>query len=95
MVKQIADDAEDATKIESVNDKFQKYMADRGGRLIYRNIRAAGDSTIYLWKDGIVDLQITGDYVSVQALSLSQTFVEEIREHFKPEWLPGKMPTRG
>jgi len=90
MVKQIADDAEDATKIESVNDKFQKYMADRGGRLIYRNIRAAGDSTIYLWKDGIVDLQITGDYVSVQALSLSQTFVEEIREHFKPEWLPAE-----
>jgi len=59
MVKQIADDAEDATKIESVNDKFQKYMADRGGLLIYRNIRAAGDSTIYLWKDGIVVLQIT------------------------------------
>lgn len=90
MVKQIADDAEDATKIESVNDKFQKYMTDKGGRLIYRLVRASGDNTIYLWKDGIVDLQTTGDYVSVQVMSLQQSFVEEVREYFKPQWLPAE-----
>jgi hypothetical protein len=90
MLKQIEDDAEDATKIESVNDKLHKRMLEKGGRLIYRNIRASGDSTIYLWKDGIVDLQITGDYVSVQTLSLSQAFVEEVREYFKPQWLPAE-----
>jgi hypothetical protein len=90
MVKQIEDDAEDATKIESVNDKFQKYMTGKGGRLVYRNIRAGGDNTLYLWKDGIVDLQVTGDYVSLQVMSLSQVFVEEMREFFKPQWLPAE-----
>lgn len=89
-VKQIADDAEDITKVESVNEKFQKYMVERGGRLIYRNIKSAGDNTIYLWKDGIVDLQVTGSYVSLQVLSHSQVFVEEMKEFFKPQWAPAE-----
>lgn len=88
VVKQIADDAEDITKVDSVDQKFQKYMTDKGGRLIYRYIKSGGDNTIYLWKDGIVDLQITGSYVSLQVLSHNQAFVEETRDFFKPQWLP-------
>jgi len=88
VVRQIANDAEDIAKVDSVDEKFQKYMADKGGRLIYRYIKSGGDNTIYLWKDGIVDLQITGNYVSLQVLSHNQTFVEEIRDFFKPQWLP-------
>ncbi len=88
VVKQIADDAEDITKVDSVDEKLQKYMADKGGRLIYRYIKSGGDNTIYLWKDGIIDLQITGNYVSLQVLSHNQAFVEEIRDFFKPQWLP-------
>ncbi len=89
-VKQVADDAEDIAKVESVGEKFQKHMVEKGGRLIYRNMTDAGDSTLYLWKDGIVDLQVSGNYVTLQALSHSQVFVEELREFFKPQWAPAE-----
>jgi energy-coupling factor transporter ATP-binding protein EcfA2 len=87
-VKEVEDDVEDVTKVESVNDRYQRFMVDKGGRLIYRNNRPGGDTTIYLWKDGIVEMSVSGNYVSLQALSHSQEFTEEIRDFFKTQWSP-------
>jgi len=87
-IKDVEDDAENITEIPPHDKKLQKYMEEKGGRLIYRDIRAVGDQTIYLWKDGILDLTVTGSYVNIQVMSHDQKFVEEVREYFKPLWLP-------
>lgn|SRR5574337_154333 len=87
-VKDLEDETKDITNPEPTDKRFKRYFLEKGGRLIYRNIRAAGDNCIYLWKDGIVETSITGTYVSLQALSHNEKFIEEIREHFKPQWAP-------
>lgn len=88
VIKDVDESTEDITKVQPHDKRLQKYMEEKGGRLIYRNIRASGDQTIYLWKDGVLDLTVTGSYVSLQVLSHDQKLVEEIREYFKPQWLP-------
>lgn len=88
VIKDVDESTEDISKVQAHDKRLQKYMEDKGGRLIYRNIRASGDQTIYLWKDGILDLTVTGSYVSLQVLSHDQKMVEEIREYFKPMWMP-------
>src|SRR6185369_4741406 len=88
VIKDVDENTEDISKVQAHDKRLQKYMEDKGGRLIYRNIRPSGDQTIYLWKDGILDLTVTGSYVSLQVLSHDQKMVEEIRDYFKPMWLP-------
>ena len=88
VIKDVDESTEDISKVQAHDKRLQKYMEEKGGRLIYRNIRPSGDQTIYLWKDGILDLTVTGSYVSLQVLSHDQKLVEEIREHFKPMWMP-------
>lgn len=88
VIKDVDENTEDITKVEPHDKRLQKYMEEKGGRLIYRLIRPSGDQTIYLWKDGICDLTVTGNYVSLQVLSHDQKLVEEMRDYFKPMWLP-------
>lgn len=90
VVKQVATSEEEANNAETVDEKFQKYMVNNGGRLIYRKLKPAGHDTIYLWQDGIIELQITGNYVSLQVLSHNQKFVEEIKEWIRPQWKPAE-----
>jgi len=87
-VKDVDDGEENLTNPLPLDKKYQKFMEDKGGRLIYRQIRASGDQTIYIWADGIVDMTVTGSYFSIQAMSHNQKFVEEIREYFQTQWLP-------
>lgn len=87
-IKDVDENTEDISKVQSHDKRLQKYIEDKGGRLIYRNIRASGDQTIYLWKDGVLEMTVTGSYVSLQVLSHDQKMVEEIREYFKPMWMP-------
>lgn len=81
------DDDED---IETVNfsKKYMDFMTKKGGRLIYRLIHDRGDNTIYLWDDGIVGLNVSGNYVSLQAFSLNEEFVREIKSYFGTQWAP-------
>lgn len=88
VIKDVDENTEDISKVEPHDKRLQKYMEDKGGRLIYRLIRPSGDQTIYLWKDGICDVTVTGSYVSLQVMSHDQKMVEEIRDYFKPMWLP-------
>jgi len=89
-IKDVEEDTENIAEVQAHDKRLQKYVEDKGGRLIYREIRGVGDQTIYLWKDGILDLTVSGSYVSVQVMSHDQKFVEEIRDYFKPMWLPAE-----
>lgn len=86
----IPEDTPDVGKVASLNDRVQKYFEDKGGRLIYRQIRSGGDQTIYLWPDGLVDVGVTGNYLDVNVMSHNQKFVEEVRAHFLPQWAPAE-----
>ena len=86
-VKQIPDNTEDINKVDSLEARYATYFeGEQEGRLIYRDLSNTGDHSIYLWKDGVVDIDLSGDYVTVQALSLNQKFVEGIRDFFKEQW---------
>jgi len=89
-VKEVPDNTKDLSKIPPLGDRIHEYLETLGGRLIYRDMRPSGDHTLYLWKDGVVDISITGNYLSVQALSHNQGFVEEVREFFRPQWAPSE-----
>lgn len=88
VIKDIDDNEENLTSPISMNERFQKHMEDKGGRLIYRDIKAAGGQSIYIWPDGIVDMSVTGNYLTLQVMSQNQKFVEEMREHFRSQWAP-------
>lgn len=90
-VKDVPDDAEDLSKTDSLDARYATYFeGEKEGRLIYRDLGRSGDHTIYLWKDGIADISVTGNYVSVQVLSHNQKFVEEVRDFFKSQWAPAE-----
>lgn len=88
-VKEVPDNAEDPTKTDSLDARYALYFeGEKEGRLIYRDLGSVGDHAIYLWKDGIADITVSGNYVSVQVLSHNQKFVEEVRDYFKTQWAP-------
>ena len=62
------DDEEDIKKLD-FNKKYEDILIKKGGRLIYRSINDRGNNTIYLWDNGIVGLNVSGSYVSIQAYS--------------------------
>lgn len=84
-VKGVDSDAEDLSKVEPLKVKYQKYFEGKEGRLIYSNLE---DDSIYLWKDGIVEISVSGNYVSVQVLTHNQKFAEEIKDYFRTQWAP-------
>lgn len=79
------EDQEDLTKVEPLKVKYQKYFEGKDGRLIYSNLE---DDSIYLWKDGIVEVSVSGNYVSIQVLTQNQKFAEEVKDYFKTQWAP-------
>jgi energy-coupling factor transporter ATP-binding protein EcfA2 len=90
-VKEVPDNAEDPTKVDSLTKRYALYFeGEQEGRLIYRNLSNGGDHSIYLWKDGIADIDISGNYVSVQALSHNEKFVEGVQDFFKDQWAPAE-----
>lgn len=90
-VKEVPDDVEDPTKVDSLGARYDVYFqGELEGRLIYHNLSNGGDHSIYLWKDGIADVDLSGNYVSVQVLSHNQKFVEGIRDFFASQWAPAE-----
>ena len=79
--------SEDISKVEPLKVKYQKWFEAKEGRLIYSNLE---DDSIYLWKDGIVEISVSGTYVSVQVLTQNQKFAEEVKEYFRPQWAPAE-----
>lgn len=84
MAKQDSDKDDD--EIVAVDKKYVDYMTQRGGRLIYKFLNGSGDNHIFLWKDGVVDLQISGTYVQVRGMSHNEDFIKEMQEYFESQW---------
>ncbi len=79
------EESEDLTKVEPLKVKYQKYFEGKEGRLIYSNLE---DDSIYLWKDGIAEISVSGNYVSIHVLSQNQKFAEEVKDYFRTQWAP-------
>jgi energy-coupling factor transporter ATP-binding protein EcfA2 len=79
------EESEDLTKVEPLKVKYQKYFEGKEGRLIYSNLE---DDSIYLWKDGIAEISVSGNYVSIHVLSQNQKFAEDVKDYFRTQWAP-------
>lgn len=81
-------DDDDDIKNLDFSKKYEDLLVKKGGRLIYRSINNRGDNTIYLWYDGIVGLNISGSYVSIQVYSYNESFARELKDYFATQWAP-------
>lgn len=70
----------------SISKKYNDYFVEKGGRLLYKYLNDSGDNTIYLWKDGIADLNISGTWVNVRVVSHDEDFVKVTKEFFASQW---------
>ncbi len=79
---------------DDFDDKFgqgmtSKYLEDfskKGGRLIHKTVGESGDNLIFMWEDGLLDLQINGTYVTVKAMSQREELVRDLIAYFKEQW---------
>lgn len=89
-VKQVDDSDESELKVESVAEKMHKHMVALGGRPIHKYIHDMGDNVTYIWPDGVVDLNITNNYVDVTALSQNEEFCRNLKKFFDGQWKPAE-----
>lgn len=71
-----------------IGQKYVEYMTSRGGRVIHKFLNDGGDNYIFMWKDGVVDLDISGTYVSVRGMSQNEAFIQEMKQYFSEQWAP-------
>lgn len=89
MVKQDADaDAPEGEEGEvvQVGKKYVDYMLSKGGRIIHKFLHDAGDNHIFMWKDGVVDLETSGTWVTVRGMSQNEGFIREMKDYFAKQW---------
>jgi len=65
---------------------YLKFFEGLGGRLIYQVISNNGGESIFLWKDGMVNFSLTGNYVVLRAMSHQESLVQKVKDHFEPLW---------
>lgn len=82
-VKQTAD-ANEPPFSGTVSEKYIKYFADKGGRLLYQNL--GGSSNIFIWKASLIDLTVSGNYITVQGFSDDQDFLQQTKDYFDTQW---------
>ena len=73
---------------EAISEKYNDYFSKLGGRIIYKDISNSGDTCIYLWKDSIVESEVSGSYLTLKAYSHNESFVRSIKEYFDTQWAP-------
>lgn len=71
---------------QGMTSKYLEDIAKMGGRLIHKTVSDGGDDMIFMWDDGILDLEINGTYVEVKFMSQREKLVEEVRAYFKEQW---------
>ncbi len=64
------------------------FLEKLGGRLLYRLIGDTGDTTMYLWPDGIADLSVSGSYITIRVMSHNEEMVRQVKDHFDGQWMP-------
>lgn len=71
-------------------EQYIELLKNKGGRLLKKFISNDNDNYIFIWKDGVVDLNFTNNYLEVGALSHNEKFIVEIKEFFDKEWVPAE-----
>ena len=66
------------------------YLEKLGGRLIYRLIGDAGDTSMFIWQDSIADLSVSNDYITIRIMSHNAELVEGVKKHFDSRWVPAE-----
>lgn len=81
------DDSEnEEDDIVPVGKKYVDYMLAKGGRLLHKFLSYDGGNYIFMWKDGVVDLQISGVWVEVRGMSQNEAFIQEMKDYFSEQW---------
>jgi hypothetical protein len=83
-VKQEADGEND--KPQTVSEKYEGFFIKKGARLIHRSLGDNGDDTLFLWKDGIAELTVSGTWLNVKVMSHDEQLVRETKEYFNTQW---------
>lgn len=73
---------------ETVNEKYQGYFVKKGGRLIYKHLGMGGENCTYLWKDSIIQCNVSGSYLTVTGLSHNEKFLREVDDFLNFQWAP-------
>jgi hypothetical protein len=71
---------------QGLNIKYSSYFTEKGGRLLHKTLGQAGNEYIFMWKDGLIDLRISGGYVDVRVMSENEKFVRETEAYFDEQW---------
>lgn len=70
--------------------KVNDFMIERGGRLVYRYLShgedSSDDNNVYLWPDGVVDVSVSGNYVTLMGASQNEQLGHDIHDLFKDQW---------
>jgi hypothetical protein len=73
-------------ELVTVTQKYFDLMVKKGGRLIHRTVADSGDSGIFLWDNGVAELDCSTNYVSVHAYSTDEKFIRDLKDHFDTQW---------
>ena len=74
---------------EEASEKVINYLIEKGGKTIYQFHGNGFNSRMWIWDDGIVELELSGKaYMSVTAQSQNQDFITELRAFLKPLFKP-------
>lgn len=87
-IKQVDNSDDKELKVESVAEKMHKHMVSIGGRAIHKYLHDSGDNVTYMWANGVVDLNVTGNYVEITALSQDESFCRDLKKFFDDQWAP-------
>jgi hypothetical protein len=70
--------------------KVNDFLIERGGRLVYRYLShgdSSEDNNIYLWKDGFVDVSVSGNYITLSGGSHNEQLGHDIHALFEDQWV--------
>lgn len=87
-LKQVAESENE--KPISVSEKLTKFFLEKEGRLYYKYLMDDGENTIFLWKDGIAEVNVSGTWASIRLMSYDEKFVKEVKDHFAGQWQPAE-----
>lgn len=87
-IKQVDNSDDKDLKVESVAEKMHKHIVSLGGRMIHKYLHDLGDNATYMWANGVVDLNVTNNYVEINALSQDEAFCRELKKFFDDQWAP-------
>lgn len=87
-LKQVAESENE--KPISLADKLAKFFAEKEGRLYYKYLMDDGENSIYLWKDGIAELNISGTWANIRIMSHDEKLVRDVKAYFDKQWQPAE-----